>query len=88
MQEVDHELGKYDYCRFLRKNLAVCAHETAIIAIGLQVISATCGQTCSVVVMPSITVDHLTQDASTVQEKTTGRSEEKIFSTERPVALT
>jgi hypothetical protein len=88
MQEIDHELGKYDCCRFLRKNLAVCAHETAIIAIGLQVISATYGQTCSVVAMPSITVDHMTRDASTVEEKATGRSEEKIFPTERPVAFT
>jgi hypothetical protein len=28
-QKNDHELGKYDCCGFLRKKLAVCAHQMA-----------------------------------------------------------
>jgi len=33
MKEIDHELGKYDYCSFLRKNPAVCAQKITTMAI-------------------------------------------------------
>jgi hypothetical protein len=61
MKELDHELGKYDCCGILRKNFAVCAHETAVIAISLQEFSAI--YSLRSVLMRGLTVSHLPQDA-------------------------